>query len=124
MRKIQKDFARKLEFKDIRFPVKIRDIHKIEKENYISINVFGYENRAKFSIYVSKNTFKKKSQFIIERRKMPIYKQTLHRNRKNCCLYCLQYFHTAEILERHIMIVSKLIADRQLKWLRKVKFEI
>ena len=35
-------------------------------------------------------------------KKMPNYKQTLHRDRKNFCLYCLLYFHTAEILERHI----------------------
>ena len=33
IRKIDKDFARKLDFKDINFPVKIRDIHKIEKKN-------------------------------------------------------------------------------------------
>ena len=124
MRKIHKDFARKLEFKDIRFPVKIRDIHKIEKENYISVSVFGYENRAKFSIYVSKNTFKGNANLLSREKKCQSNKQTLHRDRKNFCLYCLQYFHTAEILERHIMIVSKLIADRQLKWLRKVKFEI
>ena len=53
-----------IEFKNIRFPVKIRDIHKIEKENYISISVFDYENRAKFSIYVSKNTFKKNANLL------------------------------------------------------------
>ena len=69
MRKIHKDFARKLEFKDIRFPVKIRDIHKIEKENYISVSVFGYENRAKFSIYVSKNTFKENANLLSREKK-------------------------------------------------------
>ena len=29
--KADKDFANRLDFKDIKFPVKIRDIHKIEK---------------------------------------------------------------------------------------------
>ena len=29
--KADKDFAKKLNFKDIKFPAKIRDIHKIEK---------------------------------------------------------------------------------------------
>ena len=29
--KADKDFAKRLDFKDIKFPVKIRDIHKIEK---------------------------------------------------------------------------------------------
>ena len=50
--KIDKDFARKLVFKNIKFPVNIRYIHKIEKTNCISISVLGYENEGKFSIYV------------------------------------------------------------------------
>ena len=44
IRKIQKGFVRKFDFKDIKCPVKIKDIHKIKK-NDISISVFGYENR-------------------------------------------------------------------------------
>ena len=32
--KADKDFAKKLDFKDIKFPVKIRDIHKIEKKEF------------------------------------------------------------------------------------------
>ena len=31
--KADKDFAKRLDFKDIKFPVKPRDIHKIEKNN-------------------------------------------------------------------------------------------
>ena len=52
--KADKDFAERLDVKGIKFPVKIRDIHKIEKKNSISISVFGYENKQKHSIYVSK----------------------------------------------------------------------
>ena len=48
IRKVDKTFARELEFEDIKFPKIIRDIHKIEKEkNYIAIGVFGYENKKK-----------------------------------------------------------------------------
>ena len=32
---IDKDFARKLDFKDTKFPAKIRDTHKIEKTDSI-----------------------------------------------------------------------------------------
>ena len=39
--KTDKDFAKKLAFKDIKSPVKVRDIHKIEKEHSIGISVFG-----------------------------------------------------------------------------------
>ena len=50
-----KDFAKRLDFKYIKFPVKIRDVHKIEKKNSIIISIFGYENKEKYLIYVSKD---------------------------------------------------------------------
>ena len=40
--KADKDFAKRLDFKDIKFSVRIRDIHKIKKKKSISISVFGY----------------------------------------------------------------------------------
>ena len=40
--------------KDIEFSVKVRDIQKLEKKNSIGINVFGYENKEKYPINVSK----------------------------------------------------------------------
>ena len=44
--KTDKYFARELDFKDIKFPVKTRDTYKIEKKkNSIAIRVFGYENK-------------------------------------------------------------------------------
>ena len=54
--KVYKDFAKRLDFKGIKFPVKIRDIHKIEKKkkSSIGISVFGYENKGNYPIYVSK----------------------------------------------------------------------
>ena len=47
-------FAKKLDFEDIKFPAKVRDTHKIEKKNSICISVFGYEDKEKRPIYVSK----------------------------------------------------------------------
>ena len=49
-----KYFAKKLDYKDINFSVKARDIHKIEKQNSIGIGLFGYKNREKHSNYVSR----------------------------------------------------------------------
>ena len=56
--KAYKDFAKK--YKGIKFSVKTRDIHKIDKKNSISISVFGYEKREKHRIYVSKDCCKEK----------------------------------------------------------------
>ena len=55
--KADKDFEKILAFKDIIFPIKIRDIHKIEKKNSIGINVFDYGNNKKYSISVSKQCY-------------------------------------------------------------------
>ena len=52
--KADEDFAKRFDFNDIKFPLKTRDIHKIEKRNSIAISVFGYENKEKYPIYVSK----------------------------------------------------------------------
>ena len=40
IRQADKDFARELDFKDTKIPVKIRDIHKIEKKTVLSTLVF------------------------------------------------------------------------------------
>ena len=57
--KADKSFAKKLDFKDMKFPVNVKDIHKIEKTNSIGICVFGFENKEKHTIYVLKNGVKK-----------------------------------------------------------------
>ena len=52
--KADKDFVKRLDFKDIKFLLKTKGIHKIEKTNSIAISVFGYEKKVKYPIYVSK----------------------------------------------------------------------
>ena len=45
---MDKLFGDELDLEDIKFPVnKIRDIHKIQKKNYIGISAFGYEKEEK-----------------------------------------------------------------------------
>ena len=44
----------------IKFPVKIKYIHKIDKKSSIGINVFGYKNKEKHPIYVSKKCYEDK----------------------------------------------------------------
>ena len=58
--KTGKDFAKKLNFKDIKFPVKVKEIHKIKNKNSIGISVFGYENKEKHPTYASKKCCEKK----------------------------------------------------------------
>ena len=65
IKKAVKNFAKKLDFGDIKFPVKIRDIHKIGKENSISISVFGSANKQKYPIYVSKKYYEEKHVYLL-----------------------------------------------------------
>lgn len=44
----------KLDFTGISFPVKVADITKFEKQNDLSINVFGYENGEIYPLYLTK----------------------------------------------------------------------
>ena len=52
--KYDKDFGKNLDFKYIKFSVKVSDIQKIEKQNSIGISVFGSENNGEHPIHVSK----------------------------------------------------------------------
>ena len=49
-----KNVAKRLDFKDIKFPVKTRDIHKVEKKNSIGISIFGYENEEVSNLCIKK----------------------------------------------------------------------
>ena len=65
--KADKNFDKKLGFKDIKFIVKIRDIHKVEIKNSIGVSVFGCESKEKHP-----NQKKNKKQNVVKK-KMLIY---------------------------------------------------
>ena len=46
-KKPDKLYGDKLEFKNIKFPVKVRDIDRTKRKISIGISVFGYENKKK-----------------------------------------------------------------------------
>ena len=57
--KARKDFPKKLDFKDIKVPLKTRNTHKIRKKNSIGIRVFGCENKEKIQSIYQNNAVKK-----------------------------------------------------------------
>ena len=89
--KADKDFAKKSDFKDIKFPVKVRDIHKIEKNNCIGISVFGYENKEIYTKCIKKCCEENHVSFIEKKGKghynfikyfnTSMYNHTLHRKK-------------------------------------------
>ena len=55
--KRDKECAKKIDFKYINFQSKLRDIHKIEKRNSISLSVLGFKKKGKYPVCVSKECF-------------------------------------------------------------------
>ena len=115
IKKVDKEFAKKLDFKEIKVPVKIGDIHKIEKKNSIALVFLIIKMKKNIQSMYQKNVVKK-NKFILlligkegKRHYVLIkdfnafmYDHSLHRGRKHFCRYCLQAFSTEELLISHI----------------------
>ena len=106
---------------------------EIEKKNSIGIGVFGYENKVKYPIYLSKKCgvdkhvdllligeWEKKHYVLVKDFSTFKYDHTLHRGRKHFCRYCLQASRTAENLNVILKIALKLIVNKLLRWLKRV----
>ena len=114
IRNVDKEFANQLNFKGIKFPVYTKDYAKREKQNNISINVFGYEYETPYRIYTSKQTFEKHDDvLLLSNSKNSHYalikkfnrfttNKTRHHGKKYFCRYCLQCFYSSRVLEYHV----------------------
>ena len=108
-----KNYLGTVDYTDIEFPVKINQYNKIEKMNSIRINVFGYENKNVFSLYVSNiqntdvmnllliNNNEGKRHVYIKNFNRLMTTISKHNGLKHFCMYCLHCFSTEEILNNH-----------------------
>ncbi|CAG2208278.1 unnamed protein product [Mytilus edulis] len=109
-----KEHASSLNFDTIMFPVKLADIPKFEKQNKISLNVFGFNKGEVFPIHISKHRFEqhvnllmisdnKKSHFCwIKNLNRLLGDQHTHHGRHFYCPYCLHGFTKERILSNHL----------------------
>ena len=115
--RIKKDDKRSIEglnYEGIEFPVSQKHYNKVENQNDIRINVFGYEKGQPFPIHISKEKFEdqmtlllitedeKKHYVLIKDFNAFMYNQTKHKNKKHFCMYCLQCFSSERILANHV----------------------
>ena len=63
--KTDKNFIEQLDYSNIEFPVTVKQINKIEKQNNIRINLFGYEEKQKFPIYISQEKFQDHMELLL-----------------------------------------------------------
>ena len=114
--RIKKDdtqYIKNLDYQGIKFPVTIKQINKIENQNNIRINVFGYESKQPYPIYVSKEKYEdcmnllliteneNKHYILIKDFNKFMHNQTKHDGRKHFCMYCLQCFSSERVLNNH-----------------------
>ena len=117
----QKDrgIAKTLDYSGVTFPVTLRDMDKIEKQNKININAYVYNEDGKYvsPIRNSKEAYEDTlNVLLIERETEKEYKQhyvyikdfnrlnynvTKHKSKKHFCLHCLQPFYSEYDLEAH-----------------------
>ena len=108
-----KNLANDLDYHRVEFPVQEKDFRKIEKENNICINVFCYENKLVFPIYVSDQKFGNASDLllVIDENKSHyvcikyferfMFHKTKNKNKKYFCRSCLQCFSSKNMLTKH-----------------------
>ena len=109
-----------LDYSGITFPVTINQINRIEKQNKININLFGYDTvkKAVFPIYPSEESYDDHLELLYLEGKNELGEETTHyvyikdfnrlmfnftkyKGKKHFCMRCLQCFYSNESLAKH-----------------------
>ena len=102
IKKTDKKIAEELNYDGTEFPVQEKDFNKIEIKNDICINVFGYENKLVFPIYISDQKFEDSMDYVyIKDFDRFMFHKTKNKNKKWFCKSCLQCFSRENILIKH-----------------------
>ena len=113
IKKVDKPYIEKLDYSGIQFPVNTKQYNKIERQNEININVFGYETKKIYPIYISKEKYEDHMELLLitkdENKHYVLIKdfnkfmrhQTKHNEKKHFCMHCLQYFSSERVLNDH-----------------------
>ena len=113
IKKSDKEYVNKLDYSGVEFPIAVKHYNRIEKQNSVNINVFGYENKQPYPIYVSKEKYEDHMELLLVTEKENkhyvlikdfnrfMYSQTKHEHRKHFCMHCLQCFSSERVLSNH-----------------------
>ena len=94
------------------FLFKDKHYSRIEAQNNINVNVFGYKNKQFYPVYVSTGSHEelnlllisdgeKLHYVLIKSFNSLMHNKTKHKNTKHVCMHCLQAFSSKEILTKH-----------------------
>ena len=108
-----KECVSKLNYEGNNFPVSKKDYCKIEVLNKICINVFCYENKIVYPVYLSDQKFDDSMDLLLISNNFVshyvyikdfnrfMFNKTKNKNKKYFCKCCLQYFSSKEISIKH-----------------------
>ena len=113
--KADRESVKQLDYTGVTFPVTIKDMKKIEKQNQININVFGYHQKTRetYPIRISEANFpdhiellwidegEKSHYVLIKNFNQFMSSYTKHHGRKYFCLRCLHCCSSERTLENH-----------------------
>ena len=111
--KEDKEFVSKLNHEEINFPVSKKDYCKIEVQNKTCINVFCYENKVVYPVYLSDQKFSDRMDLLLISDKFKshyvhiknfdrfMFSKTKHKSKKYFCKNCLQCFRSKKVLIEH-----------------------
>ena len=111
--KILKMQAEKLNWTLIKFPTKVKDIHKFEKQNNINVNVFSYDDETKkvYTLRLSKtnnevhvNLFLYDEHYSVVKDISRLISSQLSKkeHKKYICTRCLNAFGSEKTLQTHL----------------------
>ena len=113
IKKTDRNFANNLNYDGIESPVQEKDFSKIEVQNKICVNVFGYENKLVFPVFISDQTFKSsidlllllnddQSHYVyIKDFNRFLFHKTKNKSKKWFCKRFLQCFSSENVLIKH-----------------------
>ena len=108
-----KEIAGELNYNGVDFPVSKKDYSKIEVLNKINVNVFCYENKVAYSVYLSNQCFNDVLDLLlisndftndymyIEDFNRLMFNKTRNKSKKYFCKSCLQCFSSGNVFDSH-----------------------
>ena len=118
-----KELVKTLDYSGVTFPVTIKDIKKIERQNKININVFVYSNQNPYPIRISSEKYSDHLELLLivevgeekEEKAQPDKQHYVYikdfdqfmfnfsnmKTKKYFCMHCLQCFYSEYHLENH-----------------------
>ena len=111
--KKDKEIAKGLNYSSVDFPVSKNDYNKIEVLNSICANVFCYENKIVYPVYLSNQSFNDCMDFLLISNNFTshyvyikdfnrlMFNKTKNKNKKYFYKSCLQCFSSEKVLKEH-----------------------